>query len=166
MNERVDQQMTTRVYPKELAIDHVRNPGERMPICGVKGGERPGESRERKAAIHHWIFLDICRVIERDEVMPDYLRVDPKRRYRETEQDGEIGSLQSCSVAKRDDASSLRRSNNSSFSLSRCSFGHLFAGLQEGGTSEISTVRKAFKLFLRREVQGYIRLQPARLPLQ
>ena len=99
MNQRVDQQMAACVRAKELAIDHVRNPGERMPIGRVKGGERPGESRERNTAIHHWIFLDICGVIERDEPMPDYLRVNPKRHYRKSEQDDEIGSLQCCSVA-------------------------------------------------------------------
>ena len=62
-----------------------------MPICHMKCGERPSESRERNTAIHHWIFLDICGVIESDELMPDYLRVNPKRHHRETEQDDEIG---------------------------------------------------------------------------
>ena len=66
-----------------------------MPICRMKCGERPSESRERNTAIHHWIFPDICGVIESDELMPDYLRVNPKRHHRETEQDDEIGSLQS-----------------------------------------------------------------------
>jgi len=80
-----------------------------MPICRVKCGERPGQSRQRNPAIHHWIFLDIRGVIESDELMPDYLGVKPKRHYRETEQDDEIASFQSCSVAKRDDTSSLRR---------------------------------------------------------
>ena len=66
-----------------------------MPICRMKCGERPSESRERNTAIHVWIFPNICGVIESDELMPDYLRVNPKRHHRETEQDDEIGSLQS-----------------------------------------------------------------------
>ena len=94
-----------------------------MPICHMKCGERPGESREGNTAIHVWIFPDICGVIESDELMSDYLRVNPKRHHRETEQDDEVGSLQSYIL--RDDASSFRRRNKSSFSLSCCSFGHL-----------------------------------------
>ena len=72
-----------------------------MPVCRVKSGERPGESRERNTAIHHWIFPDIRGVIESDELMPDHLRINPKRHYRQTEQDEEIGSLECCNVAER-----------------------------------------------------------------
>ena len=96
-----------------------------MPICHMKCGERPSESRERNTAIHHWIFLDICGVIESDEPMSDHLSVNPKRHPRETEQDDEIGLLQSYIVAKRDDTLSFRRRNKSSFSFSCFSFGHL-----------------------------------------
>src|SRR5215472_17052679 len=70
-----------------------------MPVPRVKSGKRPGESRERNAAIHHWIFLDISGVIERDEVMPDHLHIPPKRHCRQTEQDEKIGSLECCNVA-------------------------------------------------------------------
>ena len=64
-----------------------------MPICRMKRRERPGESRGCNTAIHHWIFLDIRGVIESDELMPDYLRVNRKRHHRETKQDEEIGSF-------------------------------------------------------------------------
>src|ERR1043165_1937194 len=107
-----------------------------MPICHVKRGECPGESREGDTVIHHWIFLDICGVIKGDELMPDYLRIDPERDYRETEQNDEIGSVQSCSVARRDDTLSVNRRNKSRFSLTRCSFGHLFARLSEEGRAK------------------------------
>jgi hypothetical protein len=50
-------------------------------------GERPSKPRERNTAIHVWIFPDICGVIESDELMPDYLRVNPERYHRETEKD-------------------------------------------------------------------------------
>ena len=71
-----------------------------MPVSRVKGGKRPGESRERNTAIHHWIVLDIRRVIESDEAMPDHLRIDPKRDYRQTKQDQKVGSLECCSSAR------------------------------------------------------------------
>src|SRR5215831_7872335 len=91
--------MATCLHPEELAIDHMRDPCEWMPVPLVKSGERPAESRERKTAIHHWVFLDIRSVIERDEAMPDHLRIHPKRHYRQTEQDEKVGSPKCCNVA-------------------------------------------------------------------
>jgi len=99
MNQCVNEQMGTRNHAEELAIDHMCNPCKWMPVPRVKGGKRPGESRERNTAIHHWILLDIHGVIERGEVMPDHLRIDPKRYYRQTEQDQKVGSLECCSSA-------------------------------------------------------------------
>ena len=99
MNQRVNEQMATRHHAEELAIDHMCEPCKWMPVPRVKSGKRPGESRWRNTPIHHWIILDICRVIERDEVMPDYLRVYPKRDYRQTEQNEKIGSLECCNAA-------------------------------------------------------------------
>ena len=99
VNQCVNEQMATRNRAEELAIDHMCNPREWMPVPRIKGGERPGESRQRNTAVHHWIFLDIRGVIERDEAMPYQLRIDPKRHYRQTEQDEKIGSLECCSSA-------------------------------------------------------------------
>src|SRR6266702_224916 len=124
MNQLVDQQMSSCVHAKELAIDHVRNPRERMPVRRIPRGERPDESRAGKTPIHHWIFLDIRGVIESDELMPDHLRVNSKRHYRQTEQDEKIRSPASCNLAKRHSGASARRSEARSFSRSRCSFGH------------------------------------------
>jgi hypothetical protein len=50
-------------------------------------------------------------------------------------------------VAKRDNTSSLRRSNKSSFSLSCCSFGHLFARLPEDGQPKYLRCRKHSNFF-------------------
>src|SRR4030095_7134578 len=107
MNQCVNEQMATRKHAEELAIEHMCDPCEWMPVTRVKGGKRPGESPECNTAIHHWIVLDIRGVIERDEVMPYQLRIDPKRYYRQTEQDENVGSLQCCSVA---DLESFRNS--------------------------------------------------------
>ena len=99
MNQCVNEQMATRNHAEELAIDHMCDPCEWMPVPRVKSGKRPGESRERNTAIHHWIFLDIRGVIESDEAMPYQLRINPKRYYRQTEQDEKVGSLECCNVA-------------------------------------------------------------------
>src|ERR1700736_3315087 len=97
-----------------------------MPVCRMKRGERPGEPRAGKTAIHHWIFLDVRGVIQSDELMPDHLGINPKRHYRQTEQDEEIGSPECCSVADPESfrGSPLGCGKANSFSLLRRPFGH------------------------------------------
>src|SRR3954463_12337397 len=97
MNQCVNEQMATRKHAEELAIDHMCDPCEWMPVPRMKSGKRPGESRERNTAIYHWIVLDIRGVIERDEVMPYQLRIDPKRYQRQTDQDKNVSPLECCS---------------------------------------------------------------------
>src|SRR5213593_2680593 len=126
--------MATCNHAEELAIDHMCNPCEWMPIARVKSGKRPGESTERNTAIHHWVPLDIRNVIDHDEAMPYQLRVDPKRHYRQTEQDEKVGSLECCHVADLESSllaktfgvriSSVGRGKADNFSLLRCPFGH------------------------------------------
>src|SRR5438094_6890481 len=99
MNQCVNEQMATCNRAEELAIDHMCDPCEWMPIPRMKSGKRPGESRERNTAIHHWIILDIRGVIERDKAMPYQLRVNPKRYCRQPEQDDKVGSLECCRAA-------------------------------------------------------------------
>jgi len=102
-----------------------------MPVCRMKRSERPDEPRERDTAIHHWVFLDIHGVIERDELMSDHLRINPKRHYRQTEQDETVRSLKCCTVAERQGASPVRCGGAISFSLSRRSFRHAPAELSD-----------------------------------
>ena len=84
----------------------------------------PGESRERNTAIHHWVLLDIRKVVDSDEAMPDHLRINPKRHYRQTEQDEEVRSLECRSAAKWRRTSFLGYDRANSFSLLRCLPGH------------------------------------------
>ena len=56
--------------------------------------------------------------------MPDHLRINPKRHYRQTEQDEEIGSPECCSVPQGRGASPIGCGKATSFSLLRCPFGH------------------------------------------
>src|SRR5205814_8162533 len=107
MNQRVDQQMTACVHAKELAINHVRNPSERMPVCRMKRSERPGESPERNTAMYDWIFVDIRGVIESDELMSDHLRANRERHYGQNGQAEEIGSSECCKAVARAAASAL-----------------------------------------------------------
>src|SRR5881396_132618 len=137
-----------------------------MPVRRMKRGERPSKPGERNTAINHWIFLDICWVIESDELMPNHLRINRECNYGQTERDEEIGSPECCSVAEHD-TSSVRHSNATNFSLSRCSFSHAVCETTRARTTGIPVVSKAFELLCRPACIGdCIRLQPTRLPLQ
>src|SRR5437773_9531714 len=70
MNQCVNEQMATRKHTEEVAIDHMCDPSEWVPVPLGKSGKRPGESRERNAAIEHRVVLDIPIVIEIGEWMP------------------------------------------------------------------------------------------------
>src|SRR6266446_4278264 len=93
VNQCINEQMATCDRAEELAIDHMCDPCEWMPVPRVKSGKRPGESPERNTAIHYWILLDIRNVIDNDEAMPYQLRVDPKRHHGQTKEDEKVGSL-------------------------------------------------------------------------
>src|SRR5689334_9117709 len=101
-----------------------------MPVCGVKGGERPGDTRETNHAIHNWVLLDVGGIIERDAPMSNHLRVNREGRYCQTEENNEI-SLHRSNGANRSNTCSVRRSNTSGSSLLRSSFGHLFERVPE-----------------------------------
>src|SRR4029077_2735786 len=129
MNQRVNQQMATWIHPEELAVNHMCDPREWMPVCRMKSGERPGESSERNAAIYHWVLLDVPIVIESDELMADHLRINRRRYYCQTKQDEQIGSPECQIVADPQGFrhASLARGKANSFSLLRSPFGHRVA---------------------------------------
>src|SRR5437762_3804057 len=80
MNQCVNQQMATGIHAEELAIHHMCDPSEWMPVPLIKGAKGPGDSGECNAAIHHYVPLDIGIVIQSDELMSDYLRINRERR--------------------------------------------------------------------------------------
>ena len=60
-------------------MTRLRHFGEATPI--LRYSNWVAAALVTHTAIHHWIVLDIRRVIERDEAMPYQLRIDPKRYY-------------------------------------------------------------------------------------
>src|ERR1700722_20274414 len=70
MEEEVDEMMGPCVQAKKLAIGLMRNPGERMPVAGVKRRESPWEIRPIQSIFYKGIIRDIVRVVEVDEVIP------------------------------------------------------------------------------------------------
>src|SRR4029077_15695947 len=101
VNQCVNQQMVTCIHAEELGVDHMCDPRKWMPVPLVKGSKGPYDSRECNAAIHHCVLLDIRIVIQSDELMPDDLRINRERHYRQAEHDEQIGSPACCNEAWR-----------------------------------------------------------------
>ena len=65
--------MAAGVEPIKLAIKHVRDGGERMPIAGMHMGKGPGNSMKGEATLDDGIFVDVGIVIVIEESVPQSL---------------------------------------------------------------------------------------------
>src|SRR5579864_6807407 len=63
------QVMSTRVESKQLDIQRVRNPGERMPVAGVAGRERPGGTMPVQSILDSRVAEDVGPVVVIDEAV-------------------------------------------------------------------------------------------------
>ena len=63
----IHQVVSPSVEPKQLAIQHVRNPGKRMPVALVTGRERPGDGGPGQPALNGWVFINVGLVVAIDE---------------------------------------------------------------------------------------------------
>jgi hypothetical protein len=52
----------------ELAIEHVGEPGQRMPVAGVAGGKSPTPALQAETALDHEVLSHIVRVVEVKEL--------------------------------------------------------------------------------------------------
>jgi hypothetical protein len=56
------------IEAEELAIEHVGEPGQRMPVAGVPGGESPTPAVQAEAALDHVVLGHIVRIVEVEEL--------------------------------------------------------------------------------------------------
>ncbi len=89
MQQKIYVVMAGGIEAKELAVQGVRQPGQRMPVSVAKGGERPLHGIPCQAAMDLGIFQDIRRVIKVDELVMDDGTVESEsgRDQQETEDD-------------------------------------------------------------------------------
>ena len=70
MKEDIDEVMRSRIQAKQLAIEHVRQPCNRMPVGLFKASKRPGDVRWLQSRGDVWIVGDVGVIIpELDEVV-------------------------------------------------------------------------------------------------
>ena len=93
MKQNAGEVMPGWIQPKELAIQHVRNPGHRVPVTGMAGGKGPSERRPGQACLDVRIFCDIGLVIVIQECMIKSRRKDSKSDHGQR-RTGNVGSQQ------------------------------------------------------------------------
>jgi len=76
MKEHIRKVMPTGAEPEQLAIEHMRNTRQRMPVSRMKMGKRSNHAIEREALDDARIFININVVIEIDEIVPERLPKD------------------------------------------------------------------------------------------
>ena len=60
------------VQGKELHVEHVREPGQRVPVAGMTGAESPDCAMPIQPGQHRPILCDVIRVVEADEVVMEH----------------------------------------------------------------------------------------------
>src|SRR5262245_858815 len=86
MQERIDQVMTRRLHAEQLAIDHVGNPCQRMPIRSVSRAKCPRDIGPGQACGNVRVFEDVIAVVNVDKVMADSRQIAEKRQKTEQEE--------------------------------------------------------------------------------
>ena len=89
VQEHVGQMMAAGLQAIKLAVQHVREPGQRMPVAGVVRGERPGDSLAGQAPADVPVLVDVIVVVEVDEVVAGRLAEDGDHRQQQQAADGQ-----------------------------------------------------------------------------
>jgi hypothetical protein len=76
MEEHIREVMSTGIEPEQLAIEHVRNTRQGMPVSGMKMGKYSNHAIECDALDDARILVNVNVVIEIDEIVPECLPKD------------------------------------------------------------------------------------------
>ena len=79
MPEHVHQMLCARIQAEHLAIEHVRNRSERMPVLGMHVRERPRDSVPAEPRSHVRVVVNVKRIVIVDELMMKSLAEDRPR---------------------------------------------------------------------------------------
>jgi hypothetical protein len=93
VKEQVGEMMPARVHPVQFAIEHVREPGQRMPVAGVTGAESPRHSARGPALRHHLVFGDVILIVVIDELVRFEGPINADRDSQENERDPDHPTL-------------------------------------------------------------------------
>jgi len=84
----VHQVMPGRIEPEELHIEHVGEPGERVPVGCMGGGHGPGDPLEGHPLDDVLVVVDILVIVEIDEVVAGAPAENCTDRHKQQDGDG------------------------------------------------------------------------------
>ena len=83
VEEYIGKVMPACLQAVKLAVEHVRDRGQRMPIFGVNVGECPDNIGKAEATGYPGILIHVTRVIVVNEIVPECLAKNrPSQRYK------------------------------------------------------------------------------------
>src|SRR5437870_5830996 len=74
--------VSPRFRSEELTIQHVREPGQGMPISGCRTGEGPGEVFPTQPPLHVAVSADIIGVIELQKTVLERGKEGPEHEHK------------------------------------------------------------------------------------
>ena len=89
MEQQIDRVMPARMNAEELAVEHVRKPGQRVVVGDMRLGECPGDSAEGQALLDDGVFGDVGVVVHRQEL--GFRRRPVDRKCRDDQGDADQG---------------------------------------------------------------------------
>jgi hypothetical protein len=73
MKKNTCEMMSTGVPAEDLAVQHVRQGRDRVPVMRMTMGERPLDSMQCDTARYEWISIDVNVIIIVDEIVSECL---------------------------------------------------------------------------------------------
>ena len=83
--------MKTRLQSEQLTVQHVRYPGQRMPVARIRRGERPDDARLRDAGLDAEVGRDVLLIIVGYEAVTEHRPERGDGQYDEKGDDYEVG---------------------------------------------------------------------------
>ena len=99
----------------QLAVEHMRDGRQRMPVHGMNMGKCPGNAADAQSLSYLRVFVDVTRIIVVNEVVPECLAEHKPAQRRQSDADahrlqGAVSSQRSyLSVSDAVHASILRK---------------------------------------------------------
>ena len=82
----------------QLAVEHVCDCRQRMPVFGMDMRKRPGDVREVDAAGDPSVLIDVTRIVVVNEIVPERLTKNRPRKHCQSDADADGHPMEALSV--------------------------------------------------------------------
>ena len=85
MKDKISDVMAGRVGAEKLPVQHMRNPGQRMPVAGITRCKGPCDAFECYAGLDVWIFINVNRVVKINKIIGIDLAINCRGDHRQSQ---------------------------------------------------------------------------------